>query len=103
MRRDSGAWKPEKTCAICKKRFCVTESLYAYVRGDDIKKRYFCSWHCLREFDRTHENGGRKKPNEKKDAIISLRRQGYSHNRISLMLGISERMVKYYDDNYGGL
>ena len=100
-RPKSVAWKPEKTCIVCGRVFCITDE-WVYVRGSHEQMRYFCSWHCLREYDRTHETIRGKPPSEKKTAILKLRKQGLSYTEISLKLNISEAMVKYYDLNYGG-
>lgn len=40
-----------KKCPCCKKeKFIVNAASYAY----KVRNKYFCSWRCLREFEREH-------------------------------------------------
>ena len=42
-----------KQCPICGKEFCVLyPDMYRYKRTDRNQLKYFCSWSCLREFDK---------------------------------------------------
>ena len=52
-----------RTCASCEKKFFVNYlDDYAYVKYSGVRDAYgkgikvwFCSWHCLRAWDKTHE------------------------------------------------
>lgn len=60
-----GGWRD---CPICGKPFFVCDiERWAYKRsvymGDGGKRVHFCSWHCVREFDKEYE--AKKKENRK--------------------------------------
>lgn len=44
-------WLGYRKCPTCKKEFAPNPDEWAYVRD----KKKFCSWHCLREYDRRKE------------------------------------------------
>ena len=92
---------PEKKCAICGKKFCVRPE-YRYTRGVEKAQKYFCSWHCMREYDKKWVHGGRK-PNKAKDDILRLLNEGVEPKDIAEQLKIKLTMVYYYKDQYGGL
>ena len=58
-----------RICETCKKRFFVTSlDDYAYTRYSGVRdahgkglKVWFCSWHCLRQWDKSHDDGRKKK------------------------------------------
>ena len=50
-------WLEEKQCAICGKLFYPPDkTCWAYKREKEIRQRhltlYFCSWGCLRKYER---------------------------------------------------
>ena len=47
------------TCAECGKRFEHTQE-HAYRRRTDGRQKLFCSYHCMRAFDRRTENKAQK-------------------------------------------
>ena len=47
-------------CAKCGK-FAYKNQTWAYWRKRDSKKIYFCSYGCMRAWDREHEKDGGKK------------------------------------------
>ena len=89
----------ERRCAVCGKRFCARNE-YAYTRGKNERKRFFCSWHCLREFDRMGNFTRGKRPNENKDEIIRLLREGRRTGEIARAVGVSTSIVSYYKKHY---
>lgn len=93
---------PEKVCAICKKVFYARENMYAYKRGYDNNKKFFCSYGCMRAYDKQEAAKKRSKQNAKKDDILRLRNAGKTRREVASMLGITEDTVEYYDIRYGG-
>ena len=92
---------PEKTCYICKKIFYARENMYAYKRGYDNQKKFFCSYGCMRAYDK-QEAAKKLSKGKKRDEIITLRKSGKTRREVALMLGITEDTVEYYDIRYGG-
>lgn len=48
-----------KTCPTCRKRFYISYTSgedWAYTRQTRNNRGYFCSWHCLREWDRKRQD-----------------------------------------------
>lgn len=56
-----------RTCFVCGKRFYVSDlSAWVFRRrpknsGKDYSNKWFCSWHCLCQFDRELETKKAKK------------------------------------------
>ena len=48
----NGLW-PEAKCALCGKRFIYDRRQHQYKRHRGKKLYLFCSWSCLRDFDKT--------------------------------------------------
>lgn len=44
----------QRECYQCGKKFETmgTDWAYAYPNYHDVRRKYFCSWHCLRDFKR---------------------------------------------------
>lgn len=65
----------EKICPLCKRSFlvhnCDNWSYKAYVGG---RRKVLCSWHCMREYEKTHTL---KSDAKKKRAIENQLRGGY--------------------------
>lgn len=51
----------EKICPICKKRFFTTTSEWGYKTSEH---GYYCSWKCLREFEKTKAEKRTRKYNK---------------------------------------
>ena len=75
---------------------------YVFVTGREAHKKWFCSWHCLRENEKKTAKRG-KKPSYLKDEILKLLDEGIKPREIAERLGIRQDMVYYYDRQYGGL
>ena len=67
-----------KKCRVCGKTFDVLwPEMWRYKRGTDAKYTYFCSWKCLREYDRKAEEkkmekeSKRGRPARKMDAEVA--------------------------------
>ena len=49
-------WMYETRCYACGKDICaVSKELWRYKRGYMTSRKVFCSWKCMREFDRSTE------------------------------------------------
>lgn len=48
-----------KTCRWCKKKFVLPggAEIWAYKAGGQGKRKYFCSWSCLRAAEKDKESG----------------------------------------------
>lgn len=58
-----------KTCTMCGKRFEVLwPEIWAYKRGLGTNTSYFCSWGCLRKYDKEREQNIMLKDEQKKTA-----------------------------------
>lgn len=45
----------ERKCPVCGKTFIMPDAeQWAYRVTDGRKKRSYCSWHCLREYERAN-------------------------------------------------
>ena len=100
---DTNFLPPERTCYTCKKHFYAREKYYAYQRGRDKAKKFFCSYSCMRDYDRKEEGKKLSKQSKKRDDIVRLRNAGKTRREVASLLGVTEDMVDYYDHRYGGL
>ena len=77
-----------KVCPICKKQFSMLMSCgWAYT----MNEKKFCSWSCMRKYERT-----RKKPNEKKEQVRELYHKGMRQYEIAKALYMSVQSVNYW-------
>ena len=84
----------EHDCQQCGKQFIPT-SMWVYKRTKGNVIKYFCSWHCLKEWDEAHVKKNCK-PGKHKDEIIELLESGMSRAKVAEQLGVSVPMVAYY-------
>ena len=47
----------EKECLVCGKAFIVPDEEWVFKCGNQKQHKFFCSWKCMREFEK---NGTRK-------------------------------------------
>ena len=77
--------------------------MYAYKRGYDNNKKFFCSYGCMRAYDKEAAAKKLTRQSKKRDDIIRLRNEGKTRREVALTLGVTEDMVDYYDVRYGVL
>ena len=88
----------EKKCYVCGKTFSARDG-YVYTTGsDNHHKKWFCSWHCMREQEKQQS----KKPNKLKDKVLAMAREGIPARDIDDKLGVTREVVYYYNELYGG-
>mgnify|MGYP002624712951 CR=1 FL=1 len=80
---------PAKKCTICKKEFIGYLETWGYKRGENL----FCSWSCLREWDRTHSKQAKA---EQRDKIIQGIKDGLTVNEIVATTGASRTQIIYW-------
>ena len=90
----------DKTCPMCGKEFLMKRE-YAYKREERGKMTFFCSWHCLREYDRKHEghgiaHGQGKDPNRHAKEIMKMLKDGWETSMIMRELRVTKGTVQYY-------
>ena len=87
----------ERQCPMCTKLFYADER-YAY----QMDSRFFCSWHCLRAYekDKTAAQGTGKMIGKKASRIFDLLSIGKTYPEIGQELGIADTTVGYYVSKY---
>ena len=80
-----------RKCAQCKKEFIIQTDEYAYKKYLKSFVRYFCSWSCMRKWEKNHEN-----PAEKRERICQAIMDGLSIKEISELLDEDPRKVWYW-------
>lgn len=98
----------EYICPQCKKQFCISFFInvkdYVYKRGS----KFFCSWTCMRAYDRTLENKKKLKENEKYfyslkslGARLKFLRKisGIKLSTAALQSGVPESTLASYENN----
>lgn len=64
----------ERDCPVCGKHFAMSRiDLWAYKRKENHQDSYFCSWRCLRAWDKQKE--GKSKVNGRQPALTKDRRE----------------------------
>lgn len=78
----------DKKCYLCGKEFVYTDKVgWGYKKGEKL----FCSWKCLRQYEKT-----RQFPNEKKEQIRELYHKGIPQKEIAQTLFMSVQSVNYW-------
>lgn len=84
MEIGSSAFVHEKDCPVCGKHFAMSRiDLWAYKRQENHQDNYFCSWSCLRAYDKQKEESkvkGRQPAltKDQRDHAVNLALRGYS-------------------------
>ena len=92
------AWV-EKTCPICGKTFIPHTEEWVYKRRVTHERTYyFCSWHCLQDFEKNHP-----KPLaiEQREKLIELIKKGMGTSDIVRTLGVDRTKVRYWKEKVG--
>lgn len=80
----------ERHCAICDRTFIMRPE-WVYKRGFGKGSKVFCSWHCLREYEKRHLTGAARR-----EFIVRMLREGKGVSEISTALAIDPRSVYYW-------
>lgn len=80
-------------CPICKKKFWVpVASDWVYVRyPKSASRRMFCSWKCVREYDRQREEKKRQRLKELRKGTSAVNREEQHEEKLSTVLEIISR------------
>ena len=80
----------EKTCPICGKLF-ITHDEWGYTRYSKGRKRFYCSWGCLRKSEKME-----KSPIERRQDIIQAIRDGLNDKEIAKLTGEDMTKILYW-------
>ena len=81
----------DRKCPMCGKEFFVRDA------NDWVYKRnsqYFCSWHCLRNY----EKGSKTRKIDQREKIIQAIRDGLTTREICDLVGVEADKVWYWRD-----
>ena len=81
----------EKKCVRCGKILIARDDDYAYKRNIDHKLQYFCSWHCLRDWE--IERGTKIARRERIQQAI---RDGLTTSEIAVLLTENRATIDYW-------
>ena len=104
----------EKKCTICGRKFCPSAE-WVYKRGSNhgYADKMFCSYACMKKYDRILEERARKMREKRKmgktkvtfddiakrkEAIAQMLDKGLNLQQIAETLGVSTTCVRYYRD-----
>ena len=80
-----------RKCPMCGKEFVTRNALeWAYRRNNKV----FCSWHCLREYDK----GSKPRKADQRDKIIQAINDGLTTREICDLVGVEADKVWYWRD-----
>ena len=83
----------EKVCPVCGKIFMYyTAGGWVYQRSGRLKTYTFCSWSCLRAFDRTRSST----KIESRERIIQAIQDGLNDKEIATLLDVDKTRVAYW-------
>lgn len=85
----------ERRCKICGKPFIIYDS-WVYKKTSGGHEIVFCSWGCLRKFEKTHGNKA-----ELREAIVTALSAGKSVKEVSELLAEDPRKVLYWAKKMG--
>ena len=80
----------EKKCPVCKKEFIAHED-WVFRRKQGFKEKVFCSWGCMRKWER-----GRQKPIERREKIVKAIMDGLNDREIAFMLDEDTTSISYW-------
>ena len=80
-----------RKCAQCSKLFYMETGGWAYKKEYKKTLKHFCSWSCMRKWEKNHEN-----PAEKREKICQAIMDGLSIREISELLDEDPRKVWHW-------
>ena len=80
----------ERKCYVCGRHFIISNE-WAYRRTYGTRERVFCSWGCMRKFDKARGT----KP-ERRDRIVQALKDGLSVKEICALLSEDVSVVAYW-------
>ena len=80
-----------RQCPVCKKEFYANADHWAYINFIGKKRHVFCSWSCMRKFERERGTKASRQPK-----IIKALEDGLTVNEISNMLNVDRATVLYW-------
>jgi len=81
----------ERKCSVCGKEFIMHEGwIYKKCRGHELE-RLFCSWGCMREFEKRRGNAA-----ERREKIIQAIKDGLNDTEIGNLLCEERQRVHYW-------
>lgn len=91
-------WPYERTCTRCGKQFCVTVcEEWSYYRKCGQDRLMFCSWGCMRKWDRDHADSRQgRKDAARQEEILRLLSRNVSNSEIRTATGASDQVISYY-------
>ena len=91
---DDGWNRMEKNCVKCGKTFEMPCGDWAYKKYKGRGIQYFCSWKCIREWEKEHEKPARKI--DEREKIIQALSDGLSVKEVSVLLDVDASKVSYW-------
>lgn len=90
---DDGWNKMEKNCERCGKEFVMPCGDWAYKKYKGRGYMYFCSWSCVRAWEKEHD-----KPTkiDERERIIQALADGLSVKEVSILLNVDPQKVSYW-------
>jgi DNA-binding NarL/FixJ family response regulator len=93
MNRDERFDRMEKNCDRCGKEFVMPCGDWAYKRYKGKGVQYFCSWKCIRAYEREHD---KPKKIDERERIIQALADGLSVKEVSTLLDVDTSKVSYW-------
>ena len=91
---DDGFDRMEKTCTNCGKEFVTTCGDWAFKKYKGRGDQYYCSWKCIRAWEKEHEKPARKI--DEREKIIQALSDGLSVKEVSVLLNVDASKVSYW-------
>jgi hypothetical protein len=92
MRDDGYTFGVEKTCPICEKIFLYRPD-YTYKKVHYGKLLFFCSWGCMRKWEKAHNISSRQ---ELRDRICQALQDGLTVKETAALLDVDYNRVLYW-------
>ena len=80
----------DRKCCICSKAFVMRDD-WVFKRTSGQRTKYFCSWTCMRKWDKSHRS-----MTERKEAVQIAISTGKSVDEIARELNEDKTMVAYW-------
>ena len=76
---------------VCQRKFTIYDG-WVYRRGSSDHEQVFCSWRCLRKFDKGYGSAA-----ERRERIIQAINDGLNAREVSVLLGEDYSKVFYWE------